>query len=126
MPFLTSRTAVAPIDFKVSLSTLLLSAKETRNLVAQAVTSSILLSPPRALIINKERLEFDSADYDQAITDLANSKWNEQQFGYIQARQEGYGSIADQLDMQYWDAVNGTTTWQDHIAQVKTDNPKPE
>ena len=24
--------------------------------------------------VNNERLEFDSADYDQAITDLANSK----------------------------------------------------
>ena len=72
-----------------------------------------------------ERLEFSSADYDQAITDLANSKWNDQQFGYIQARQEAYGSIADQLDMQYWDSVNGTSTWSDHIAQVKSDNPKP-
>jgi len=75
--------------------------------------------------VNNERLEFSSADYDQAVTDLANSKWNEQQFGYIQARQEGYGSIADQLDMQYWDKVNGTNLWQEHIAQVKSDNPKP-
>ena len=76
--------------------------------------------------VNNERLEFSEADYDQAITDLANNKWNYQQFGYIQARQEAYGSIGDQLDMQYWDAVNGTTTWKDHIAQVKSDNPKPE
>ena len=43
----------------------------------------------------------------------------------IQDRQIAYGSIADQLDMQYWDSVNGTTTWKDHIAQVKSDNPKP-
>jgi len=76
--------------------------------------------------VNNERLEFSQADYDQAIIDKANSMWNEQQFGYIQARQEAYGSIADQLDMQYWDSVNGTTTWADHIAQVKADNPKPE
>jgi len=27
--------------------------------------------------------------------------------------------------MQYKDAVNGTTTWKDHIATVKSDNPKP-
>ena len=89
-------------------------------------TAEIEAAKPSYKQVNNERLEFDSADYDQAITDLANSKWNDQQFGYIQARQEGYGSIADQLDMQYWDAVNGTTTWQDHVAQVKTDNPKPE
>jgi len=43
----------------------------------------------------------------------------------IQDRKVAYGSIADQLDMMYWDGVNGTTTWKDHIAQVKSDNPKP-
>ena len=75
--------------------------------------------------VNNERLEFSASDYEQRVTDLANSKWNDQQFGHIQARQEGYGSIADQLDMMYWDGVNGTTTWSDHIAQVKSDNPKP-
>tara|TARA_R110002153_G_scaffold162916_1_gene315473 strand:+ start:509 stop:799 length:291 start_codon:yes stop_codon:yes gene_type:complete len=36
-----------------------------------------------------------------------------------------YPSIQDQLDMQYWDSVNGTTTWATAIAKVKTDNPKP-
>ena len=75
--------------------------------------------------VNNERMKFSEADYDQAKIDLGNSKWQEQQYGYIQARQEAYGSIADQLDMQYWDSVNGTTTWADHIAQVNADNPKP-
>ena len=36
-----------------------------------------------------------------------------------------YGSIGDQLDMQYKDALNGTTTWKDHIAAVKTANAAP-
>ena len=36
-----------------------------------------------------------------------------------------YPSIQDQLDMQYWDSVNGTTTWKDAIEAVKTENPKP-
>jgi hypothetical protein len=88
-------------------------------------TAEIEAAKPLYKQVNNERLEFTDADYDQAITDLANSKWDTQQFGYIQARQEAYGSIADQLDMQYWDGVNGTTTWPDHIAQVKSDNPKP-
>ena len=70
--------------------------------------------------------EFDDNDYAQAKIDLGNSKWDEQQFGYIAARQAAYASITDQLDQQYWDAVNGTTTWKDAIAQVKSDNPKPE
>ena len=89
-------------------------------------TAEIEAAKPLYKQVNNERLEFSDADYDQAVTDLANSKWNDQQFGYIQARQEAYGSITDQLDMQYWDAVNGTTTWKDHVAQVKSDNPKPE
>ena len=75
--------------------------------------------------VNNERLEFTDDDYAQAKTDLGNSKWNEQQFGYIQARQEAYGDLGSQLDMMYWDKLNNTTTWQDHIAKVKADNPKP-
>lgn len=44
---------------------------------------------------------------------------------YKRDRAEAYASIADQLDMQYWDSVNGTTTWADHIAAVKAAHPKP-
>jgi len=89
-------------------------------------TAEIEAAKPMYKQVNNERLEFSASDYDQAITDLANSKWNDQQFGYIQARQEAYGSIGDQLDMMYKDEVDGTTTWKDHVAQVKSDNPKPE
>ena len=39
-------------------------------------------------------------------------------------RDRVYPSIQDQLDMQYWDNVNGTTTWKDAVAKVKSDNPK--
>jgi hypothetical protein len=41
-------------------------------------------------------------------------------------RDRVYPSIQEQLDMQYWDSVNGTTTWEDAVAKVKADNPKPE
>jgi hypothetical protein len=75
--------------------------------------------------VNNVRSELSDDDYAQAKIDLGNSKWNDQQFGYIQARQEAYGSIGDQLDMQYKDLVDGTTVWKDHIATVKSDNPKP-
>ena len=40
------------------------------------------------------------------------------------ARITAYPSTGDQLDMQYWDSVNDTTTWADAIAKVKADNPK--
>ena len=95
------------------------------ELQAQA-DAEIEAAKPMYKQVNNERMEFSDSDYDQAKIDLGNSKWDAQQFGYIQARQEAYGSIADQLDMQYWDQVNGTTTWKDYIAKVKSDNPKPE
>ncbi len=40
-------------------------------------------------------------------------------------RKTAYGDLGSQLDMQYWDNVNGTTTWKDHVAAVKTANPIP-
>ena len=43
---------------------------------------------------------------------------------YKISRATEYPSIQEQLDMQYWDNVNGTTTWKDAIAKVKSDNPK--
>ena len=45
---------------------------------------------------------------------------------YQRDRKAAYPDIGDQLDMQYWDQVNGTTTWKDHIAAVKAAHPKPE
>lgn len=88
-------------------------------------TQEIEDAKPLKKQVNNEVMEFTEADYDQAIVDLANSKFDQQENGYKTARQEAYASIQDQLDMQYWDSVNDTTTWADHIAKVKSDNPKP-
>ena len=35
-----------------------------------------------------------------------------------------YPNLQEQLDMQYHDLVDGTTTWKDAVAKVKSDNPK--
>jgi hypothetical protein len=43
---------------------------------------------------------------------------------YKYQRQSAYPSIQEQLDMQYWDTINGTTTWQDAINAVKQQYPK--
>jgi hypothetical protein len=76
--------------------------------------------------VNNERLPISDDDFEQMVIDCANSKYDQQENGYKSARQEAYGDLGSQLDMQYWDLVNNTTTWKDHIAQVKSDNPKPE
>ena len=51
--------------------------------------------------------------------------WDLENDSYKSKRRDAFPSIAEQLDMQYWDAVNGTTNWKDAIAKVKSDNPKP-
>ena len=45
---------------------------------------------------------------------------------YIGQRVMAYPSITEQLDMQYHDKINGTTTWADAIQAVKDKYPKPE
>jgi len=40
-------------------------------------------------------------------------------------RDRVYPTMQEQLDMQYHDAVNGTTTWKDAITAEKTRIPKP-
>ena len=96
---------------------------EELTVIAQ---SEIEDAKPMYAQVNNERREFTDSEYDQAVIDLANSKFDQQENGYKTARQEAYASVQDQLDMQYWDAENGTTLWADHITKVKADNPKPE
>ena len=43
---------------------------------------------------------------------------------YARSRKAEYPSIADQQDMQFHDAIDGTTTWQDAIQAVKNKYPK--
>jgi hypothetical protein len=43
---------------------------------------------------------------------------------YAEKREREYPSIPDQLDMQYHDTVNSTTTWKDAIKTVKDKYPK--
>jgi len=61
------------------------------------------------------------ADIEAKMTELqAEYDANE----YQRDRATAYPSIQEQLDLQYWDKVNGTTNWQDAIAKVKSDIPK--
>jgi len=45
---------------------------------------------------------------------------------YIEKRAMAYKPLTEQLDMQYWDKVNNTNTWKEHIDSVKTKYPKGE
>jgi len=43
---------------------------------------------------------------------------------YQRDRAKHYPSIQEQLDMQYWDKINGTNKWQQAINAVKQKYPK--
>ena len=45
---------------------------------------------------------------------------------YARDREAKYSTWQEQMDQLYWDQVNGTTTWKNAIAKIKSDNPKPE
>jgi hypothetical protein len=45
---------------------------------------------------------------------------------YQRLRKKEYPSIEEQLDMLYWDKINGTDNWQLSINAVKTKYPKLE
>ena len=75
-----------------------------------------------------EILEWDSGNPDSQPTDdelnTAYTAWKAAE-EYKLKREEAYPDWKTQMDMQYWDSVNGTTTWKDHISAVKAKYPKP-
>ena len=84
---------------------------------------------PTHKVVNGVQVDLTAEEVEATLNTWAENErarqLDEEANGYKVARQNAYASIQDQLDMQYWDNVNGTTTWKDHIAQVKSDNPKP-
>ena len=75
-----------------------------------------------------------SVTLDQSLVDAARTTLDNEANATLYQRQRTgaagttdtiYASYGDQLDMQYKDAVNGTTTWKDHVAAVKAKYPKP-
>lgn len=67
----------------------------------------------------EQKLTEENAAYTAEQKDYADNH------KYKDDRKRAYGAVEDQLDMQYWDKVNGTTTWEDHVATVKAKYPKP-
>ena len=50
---------------------------------------------------------------------------DERQNAVKATRRNAYGDWNSQLDMQYHDSKDGTSTWEDHVEAVKTANPIP-
>ena len=62
----------------------------------------------------------------EAEIETAHAEWqaDHDSKAYARARADAYAPIADQMDMQYHDSVNGSRTWLDHIEAVKEAHPK--
>jgi hypothetical protein len=87
------------------------------------------LRPNAEWVLRGDELEWLDTNQTQPTEEEINTEYTRLQAEYDaneyqRQRARVYPSIQEQLDMQYWDKVNGTTTWQDAIAKVKTDIPK--
>ena len=70
--------------------------------------------------------EQEKPNEQDVLDEIERLKLLQQELKYRANRKEEYLTFEEQLDQLYWDNVNGTTTWADHIAQVKAKHPKPE
>ena len=92
---------------------------------------AIIRAYPNATVVDEDTGVFDKdnnkINLDQSKIDEARTAIDKEASDtkYQRDRAAAYPSLADQLDMQYWDKKNGTTTWVDAVAKVKSDNPKP-
>ena len=89
------------------------------------------LNPKSEFLLTENELKWLSSDIKKPSDSEINAEINRLQTEYEankyqRDRADAYPSIQEQLDMQYWDAVNGTKKWQEAVAKVKADNPKPE
>ena len=70
--------------------------------------------------VTQVALDAAIADFDVAANDARLAVFEVQN-----TRAAAYPSIGDQLDMQFHDLLDGTTTWRDHVEAVKAAHPKP-
>ncbi len=95
-----------------------MSIKAIRNIYANAVT----VRGDEAWDANGNAIVLDESLIQAEITRLQTEYDSNL---YQRQRATDYPSLQDQADMQYWDSVNGTTTWLDAINEIKTRYPKP-
>ncbi len=98
--------------------------------MATKAEALVSLAPTAEWVLTGDTIRWDSPDIEQpsnaeidAEIVRLDAEYASQQ--YARNRAAAYPPISDQLDMQYWDAKNGTTTWADAIAAVKSAHPKP-
>ena len=75
-----------------------------------------------AVTLEQSKIDAARTEINKALSDTL---YQRQRTGEAGTTDTIYLPLDQQLDMQYHDAVNGTTTWKDHVAAVKAKYPKP-
>ena len=101
--------------------------------MSDIISAILAINPDAAGKVSVNAEDYEQITYGEGITPIAKSviqaKQAELQTAYDvkqyqRDRASEYPELKEQLDMQYKDLLNGTTTWKDAVAKVKTDNPK--
>tara|TARA_X000001382_G_scaffold62124_1_gene42788 strand:- start:186 stop:512 length:327 start_codon:yes stop_codon:yes gene_type:complete len=85
---------------------------------------------PRFSTINGEITFWDENNSQPQPTEAELETWYTNNQTYFnnevikETRAKAYPQLKDQLDMQYHDQINDTSTWKDAIEKVKNDHPK--
>jgi hypothetical protein len=78
---------------------------------------------PQVVTIDDGAGAFDAEGNQVEINLAAVTAWTDPDTYQFQ-RSKHYPSIQEQLDLLYWDKVNGTDNWEQAIAAVKAEYPK--
>tara|TARA_Y100000296_G_C4971640_1_gene156170 strand:- start:42 stop:344 length:303 start_codon:yes stop_codon:yes gene_type:complete len=100
--------------------------------MSRIVKAILKINPAAEVQVSDDN--FDTLEWHNGTTPISQADI-EAQFPAVDAdlallrvqtkRQHEYPSFGDQLDMQYQDKKDGTTTWEDAVQAVKDANPKP-
>jgi len=96
--------------------------------MATIIEAVLAINPDAQLTVSGEN--FDNIKWRDGTTPIDKATIEAKQAelkisqAHIAPRRLAYPSVKDQLDMQYHDLVDDTTTWQDAIQAVKDAHPK--
>lgn len=77
-------------------------------------------------MVNGVQIELTPEEEQEVLAEWAKNDAEKEAYNYRIMRIQEYPPIEEQLDMQYKDAINGTTVWVDLIRSIKEKYPKPQ
>ena len=92
-------------------------------IIARAIRS---IDPDSRFSIQSGIVDWETSPIDQSLVDAEvarlQTEYDSQE--YARNRATAYAPLGEQLDMQYHDQQDGTTTWADHVTEIKRRYPR--